>query len=501
MGKLTIFPFHAFELKYLNIKQVEMQGQKPYNIPIEKKKRDTEIMAKDRTQLLLHEPNLYKAFIILALPIFGANFMKAFNEMVDTYFIGQIENSVAAQAGISSAWPLLNILLSFQVGFAVAGVAVISQLLGAGKGDKARDNAGMLLLLAVVMGAVVNVILYLIAPWGMAAMGAEGETLACAVDYLRIRSFEMVALFIFGAFQAIRQAQGDTTTPVYLSVITVVINIILTGLFVRVFNMGAFGAGLATMIGQVAVAPVCLYLLFSKKQALHISRENLKFRRSEMGRLVSIAMPAAGSQALSSLGFLVLQMVVISYGDEVTAAFSIGNKVSNMLLMPIFALGSVLAAYVGQNIGAGNGGRARQACKVSRNIGLTISIVGALVLMPIRGWCVSLLSNDLFTQQLGTVYVFWTLLTQPLMALFQNYLGIFNGSGNTRFALVLTTVRLWVIRLPLILMFKLFTDIGSSGIWYAMVISNFLILFVGALLYRKVNFMPYVGLNDEKRSH
>lgn len=305
-------------------------------------------MKKDRTQLLLHEPNLYKAFIILALPIFGANFMKAFNDMVDTYFIGQIENSVHAQAGISSAWPLLNILLSFQAGFTVAGVAVISQLLGAGKREKARDNAGMLLMMAAIMGVAVNIILYIIAPWGMAAMGAEGETLACAVDYLHIRSFEMTSLFIFGAFQAIRQAQGDTTTPVYLSVVTVLINIVLTGLFVQGFGMGAFGAGLATMIGQVAMTPVCLYLLFSKKQSLHISRENLKFRRGEMGRLVAIATPAAGSQALSSLGFLVLQMVVISYGDEVTAAFSIGNKVSNMLLMPILALGSVLAAYVGR---------------------------------------------------------------------------------------------------------------------------------------------------------
>lgn len=457
-------------------------------------------MEKDRSQLLLHEPNLYKAFGILALPIFAANFMRAFNDLIDTYFIGQIPDSVAAQAGISSAWPPLNILMSFQMGFAVAGVAVISQLLGANNQKKARDNGGMLLLLAVIMGAAVNVILWLIAPWAMSAMGMEGAAHACAVDYLRIRSFEMVSLFIFGAFQATRQAQGDTTTPVYLSMVTIVINVVLTGIFVRVLNMSAFGAGLATMIGQTAVAPVCLYLLFSKKQKFHLTRENLQFRKDEMKHLVKIATPAAASQAFSSLGFLILQMVVISYGDTVTAAFSIGNKVSNMLLMPVFALGSVLAAYVGQNIGAGNGDRARHACKVSRNIGLAISIAGALILMPVRGWCVSLLSNDPTTQALGTVYVFWTLLTQPLMALFQNYLGIFNGSGNTRYAMVLTITRLWIIRLPMILAFKTFTNIGADGIWYAMVISNFLILFVGAWLYRKVNFTPYTNLQTAERT-
>ena len=455
-------------------------------------------MAKDRTQLLLHEPNLYKAFTILALPIFGANFLRALNDLIDTYFIGQIADSVAAQAGISISWPVLNILLAFQVGFSVAGVAVISQLLGSGQKERARENAGLLLVMGVLMGAAVNVILYFLGPVILRWMGAEGATLASAVDYLQIRSFEMIPLFVFGAFQAIRQAQGDTTTPVYLSIVTIIINVVFTGIFVRVYDMGAYGAGLATMMGQVVVMFPALILLFSKKQSLYLERRHLHLEAAPLRTMFKIATPAASSQALTALGFLVLQMVVISYGDTVTAAFSIGNKVSNMLLMPIFALGSVLAAYVGQNIGAGNGERARKACRVSRNIGLAISIAGSLALMPVRGWCVALLSNDPPTQALGTVYVFWTLLTQPLMALFQNYLGIFNGSGNTRYGLVMTTARLWVIRLPLILAFKTFTDIGANGIWYAMVISNFLILFVGAWLCRKVNFTPYAGLADEE---
>lgn len=449
-------------------------------------------MSKDRSSLLLSEPNLYKSFVILALPIFGANFLRAFNDMVDTYFIGQIADSVAAQAGISDAWPPLSILQSFQVGFGVAGVAVISQLLGAGKSEKARENAGLLFVISLFLGILINAVTYFLAPAAMTIIGAEGATHVCAVEYLRIRSFEMLSFFIFGAFQSIRQAQGDTSTPVYLSILSIVLNIILTGLFVRSFGMGAFGAGLATMLGQVAVTPVCLWLLFSKKQPLHLTRNSLKFRRKEAADLCAVAMPAAGSQALSSLGFLVLQIIVVSYGDEVTAAFSIGNKIASLLLMPVIALGSVLAAYVGQNIGAGNPKRARNACSVSRNLGLLISIAGCLLLLPFRGWFVSLLTNDPVTQSYAIVYVFWTLLTQPLMALFQNYLGIFNGAGNTRYAMLLSSARLWIIRLPLILMFKLLTDIGASGIWYAMVISNFLILLLGAWLYRKVDFQPHI---------
>lgn len=455
-------------------------------------------MAKDRSALLLQEPNLYKSFIILALPIFGANFLRALNDLVDTYFIGQIADSVAAQSGISSAWPPLSILQSFQVGFGIAGVAVISQLLGAGKRDKARENAGLLFVIAVILGIAVNVLTYVLAPAAMTLIGASGAAHTCAVEYLRIRSFEMLPFFIFGAFQAIRQSQGDTATPVYLSVASVLINIVLTALFVRGMDMGAFGAGLATMIGQAAVAPVCLWLLFSKKQSLHLTADSFHPDWSGMKRLTVIALPAAGSQALTSLGFWVLQMVVISYGDAVVAAFSIGNKVASMLLMPVIALSSVLATYIGQNIGAGNPARARKACVVSRNLGLAVSIAGCLALLPFRIWIVALLTNDPLTQSFANVYVFWTLLTQPLMALFQNYLGIFNGTGNTRYALLYSSARLWVIRLPLLLLFKLFTDIGSSGIWYAMVISNFLILLVGAFFRRRVDFSPTLLRADKK---
>ena len=457
-------------------------------------------MKQDRRALLLYEPNLYKAFLTLALPVFGANFMKAFNELVDTFFIGQTANSVAAQAGVSISWPLINIFAAFQVGFGVAGVAVVSQLLGAERREEARENAGVLLAVAVLFGVVLNALLYLVAPWVMAFTGATGDVFTCSVSYLRVRSFELVFTFIFAAFQAVRQAQGDTVTPVVLSVSAVVFNIILTGAFVQGLGMGVFGAGLATVLGNVAVAPVCLFLLFSKRQTLHLEWGRITLSWPILFRLTRIAAPAAFSQALSSLGFLVLQTVILSYGEAVTAAFSIGNKISNILLMPVLALGSVLAAYVGQNIGAGNGARARQAYRVSRNIGFVVAVVGSLLLLPFREELAGLLSNDGPTRLAAVEYMFWVLVTQPLMSLFQNYLGVFNGSGKTIYAFWMSTARLWLVRLPLIMFFKHFTAVGSTGVWYAMVLSNFIILFLGAFLYRRVDFTPCRAVMEEEQA-
>ena len=404
---------------------------------IDKKKKK-----RDKTRLILKEKNMYKAFLILAVPVMGANFLKALHDMVDTFFVGQMPDSVAAQAGMSISWPLLNILMCFNAGLAVAGVAVISQFIGSGDKAEAKKYSGLLLTAALVMGVLINGLLYFLAPNVMRMMGAEGEVLKCAVDYLQIRAFEMVFVFLFTAFQAIRQSQGDTVTPVILSVISIVINIIFTGIFIRVMGLGVKGAAYATVLGQIVITPFILWELFGAETMLKLNINDLRVEKKGMLKLIRIATPSAGSQALSSLGFLILQAVILDYGSEVSAAFSIGNKISNMLLIVVMALGNVLAAFVGQNVGAGNKERAKKSYIVSRNIALVITIVGVLLLFPIREYAVRLLSNSEETIAVAMEYMFWVLLTQPMMALFQNYIGVFNGSGNTKLSLIMSTVRL-----------------------------------------------------------
>ncbi len=450
-------------------------------------------MNKNRTYLILEEPHIYRAFLHLAAPVIVANVMKSLHDIVDGYFIGHIENSSAAQAGISVTWPLLNLILSFGTGLAVAGVAIISQYLGADNYDKAREYSGALLSLSVIIGLAANLLLYFLSPPILQLMGAEGAVYDSGLIYLRVRSFEMVFLFIFGAFQSVRQARGDTVTPVIFTLISIAVNIILTAVFVRIYNMNVFGAALATMISQAVVSPFMVFMMFQKKDELAVTRTDLIPNRSCLKQLIKMALPSAGSQAFSSLGFLILQAVILSYGDTVAAAFSNGNKISNLLLIPIMAFGSVLAAFIGQNVGAGNKARAKESYRVSRNCALLVSTAGALIIYPFREFALSILTNNSETLSIGMEYMFWVLLTQPLMSLFQNYLGLFNGSGNTKYSFAIASARLWLIRLPIIVVFKNFTELGRSGIWYAMVISNLIIIVIASLLSRKIDFEKKVS--------
>lgn len=445
-------------------------------------------MKADRSDLILHEKNMYKSFIILALPVFGVNMLLSLNDLIDTYFIGQMPNSVAAQAGMSISWPLINILMAFNIGLSVAGVAVISQFLGAGNKEKAKKYSGMLVLFSTGLGVVINLLLFIITPTVIGWMGAEGGVYDSAVTYVQIRSFEMVFTFLFASFQSIRQARGDTITPVLLSAIGCIVNVVLNGIFIQGMGMGVKGAALATVISQAVKVPFCIYFLFIQKNEYQLHRIDLQWDFSCIKKLTKVAMPSAGSQAFSSFGFLFLQVFILSYGERVSAAFSLGNKVSNLLLMPVMALGSVLAAFVGQNMGNGNTSRAIHSYKVCRNLGLLISAVGCAILFPIREGALSLLTNDPETLAIGMEYMICVLLLQPLMSLFQSYISLFNGSGKTIYSFIMSTARLWAVRLPLIILFKNYTDFGRLGIWYAMIISNVVIVILGAYLYRRLDF-------------
>ena len=453
-------------------------------------------MKQDRQHLLLHDNNMLRSFIILALPLFGVNLLTSLNDLIDTAFIGQLSDSVAAQAGISASWPFLNILIAFNMGIAVAGVALISQFLGAGKKQEARKYGAMLVMIGLVLGVVINALVYFLAPIVMHWMGAEGGVFDSAVTYVRVRSFELVFLFFFAAFQSIRQSRGDTITPVIYSTVGIFVNVFLNWLFIHVWGWGVFGAALATTVSIAVRAPFCFYHLFIEESDAKISFADLKPDFGYIKELVRVAIPSAASQAFASLGFLVLQAVVLSYGESVATAFSLGNKVTNLLLMPIMALGSVLATFAGQNIGKGNSARALRAYRLCRNLSLTIAIVGGVILLPFRGTVLALLSNDAETIRLGTEYATFVVFAQPLMGIFQSYISLFNGAGKTKFSFYMATMRLWGLRLPMIWCFQQFTDLGRFGVWWAVLLSLVVVDLFGMFLFRRIDFS--VSLAEKK---
>ena len=463
---------------------------------------------KQNLERILHHPSLLKGIVMMAIPVFLNNFLKSLHDMVDAIFVARMD--VGSQATLDAAlaalnihWPVFNLFMALAAGLGIATVAMVSQYVGAGRKDLASSYASKLITLAIIFAVIVSGIFILtsdqVIGFNLFAylMGARGEALGFAGEYFRIRSYEFILVFIFIVYQSVRQATGETLYPVILNMGGIFVNIILTWLFVSRLNMGIAGAAYATLIAHAAPMPFIIYDLFKSKHHITISLSQMKIDKETLSEMSRFAIPASVGQAVSSLGFVIIQSIILRYGDEVSAGFSVGNRISSLLLNPVVAISTISAAFIGLNIGHAQPERAKKAYEVSRNLSFVLMAIGVAIIIPLRFPIIELIlgTSASDSYQIAGVYTLWLLLTQPLMALFQSYIGLFNGSGHSNYTLKMSLLRLWGMRIPMIFIAMMILEpTDYRGIFYAMMISNFIILFYGHYLKKGIKYELQVRL-------
>lgn len=471
--------------------------------------------------LILKDPNIVKGILLLSLPIMINNFMRVFHDLVDTYFVGKIPGYNAESiSAISATMPITFMYIAIGIGLSIAGTALISQYYGNAQFETARKYATNLLIIAIGIGLLLNIASWFLAPAIFRWMGTTGYVYDNAVAYIRVRSFELTPVFVFFAFRSIRQASGDTVTPTYLGVGALVLNMILTpfmvldsiSLFGEAINvlglftitipaisttgmgLGVAGAAYATLIANTLMLPISVLILFKSKTGVTISMKYMIPETKASKDLITTAVPASAGQAITAVGFAVLNGFIIDYGTEVHSAFSIGNRISSLFLMPVMAIGGIMASYIGQNIGNLNPERAKKAFYQGTFVSIGIMSIGSLMGLFIREELARFFLEDQAALALSIEYMFFLMMGLPLMAIYQAYIGLYNGSGKTIYTLIIGVTRLWLLRIPFIMIFKNFTSLGNSGIWYAMILSNLFIAVIGYLFMRRITYKPKIDI-------
>ena len=436
---------------------------------------------KKRTEII-EKGSLVKGLLILSAPLMLSNLLKALHDFIDTFFLGGVEGSAAAQAAIAVSSPLAMTLLAVPAGLAIGIIATVSHSLGENDKQGAKRLMGISFTVGLILSVALTVLSYFACPLILGAF-SEGEPLRLAREYIRLRSFELPAAVLFEIYRGQRQAQGDTVNPLLYSLITVGLNITLTATAVYL-GFGIRGAAAATVVSQWTVIPIILIAFFRSKKYLTINLKEMALEKKRTLRLLKISLPTAVSGALAAIGFLFLQYFVRNFGNETVAAFSVCNRITNILTVPISALAGVLVTFIGQNEGTGNRQRSIKAYKVSRNAAVILMAAFAVCIYFVRAPIIAAVSNNEEVRAAAAEYLVWALAALPLLGLFQNYCGAYNGYGKTGYTFILESARLWGLRLPLVFLLTVIIPLGRSGIWYGMMISNILICVLGFILLK-----------------
>lgn len=425
--------------------------------------------------------NMRKVILTLSLPIMLNNFLRTIYNLTDTFFVSKISDN--AVAGVQFIWPLIFLITSFGIGMTIATSSIIAQYIGAHMKEKARRTAGQSISFLFVLSVVLGIVGYLFAPAIIRTMGGTGALYDNAYAYLSIMFLGMPTTFLLNAYNAIKQGQGDTISPLIIGGLSIGMNIILDPIFMFVLNMGVQGAAIATVISTGIFALYGIFTTFDAKQSLKLELSDLKFDKEILMKIVNIGLPSSTGQAMTAFGFTILNVFLVSFGEVTLTAFAIGNRISSLIMMPAMGIGSALATIVGQNLGADNVSRAKMAVRSSTVMSTIFLVVGGLIMLPFVQTIVEAFSSDPEVIKNGTEYLTMIIWGIPLMGFFQILVGTFQGSGHTVSAMILMMGRLWALRIPMVFVLSRSNGFGPSSIWTAMIVSNLITCLVGFGIY------------------
>ncbi|MEI6856159.1 MATE family efflux transporter [Psychrilyobacter sp.] len=439
---------------------------------------------------MILEGNLYKVITLLSLPIMLNNLIQTMYNLTDTYFLSKL--GAIEVASMTLAWPVVFLQLALGVGIGIAGTTLISQNIGANKIDEAKKIAGQLVTFAMGFSVLLSISGVMSTSYILKVMGATGEIYSNAYIYLIFIVGGAPLMYAGFVYSSIRQGEGNTISPMIMSLISVTINVILDPIFIFHFDLGIKGAALATLFSRAIMLFYIVYQLFVRDTPMKLSLKDLKPEFSYIKKLTNLGIPASIGQATIALGFVVLNSFVNTYGELTLAAFGIGNRITGLIVMPAMGIGGAVSSIVGQNIGNNDVKRVRECVFKSSVLGAIFSVAGTTTLLIWGSSLVRVFSTNKNIIDLGNEYLKYISLSLIGLAILPIITGALQGVGQTKKAMYLSMSRLWVFRLPLLLLLPYFIGKTENVIWYAIFSSNIIAMLIAIYVYKRSKFESIV---------
>ncbi len=433
---------------------------------------------KDNGQLFEEAP-VAKAVAVMAVPTMISMLVVVIYNMADTFFIGQTGDPMQV-AAVSLATPVFMVFMALGNLFGIGGSSAISRALGEKKAERARNissfccygSLGLGIIMAFIFLAGMNGILKLI--------GASANTIDYARDYLTYIAFGGPFIMFGTAFGNILRGEGAAKESMIGNMIGTVTNIVLDPIMILGLNWGVVGAAVATVIGNMAASAFYLLYFLRKKSALSIRLKDFKAGERIAAGVMSIGIPASLNNILMSCANIVLNQVLISYGDTPVAAMGVAMKANMLLVLLQIGLCSGIQPLIGYNYGAGNKKRLLQ---VFRFTGICAVVMGTLLtvlMVAAREAVIRAFINDSQVISYGIQMVIALQISGPVLGILFLCINTIQGMGKAIPSLVLTICRQGVVFIPSV--YLLNAIFGLDGVIYAQTTADFISIVLALII-------------------
>ena len=317
-----------------------------------------------------------KVILFFAIPLYIGQLFQLCYSLIDTHIIGSALGE-ASLAAVGTTTSLSDMLIEFLNGIICGFGIIISTFFGANEEKKMRKAIGGTLFLGIAFTLLISVLCLVFLPQILGALHVSDELMPEASAYIKIIIAGLIAATLYNICAAILRAIGDSFTPLLFLVISNVLNIFLDYFFVLNLGKGVVGAAAATVISQAVSAFLCFLYMRKKYPQTVLHKEEVAPDKEVYGQLLPTGLSMGFMISFVTLGSLALQAGINTLGTNIIVAHTGARKATTIFLIPFFVLGTALATYCGQNLGA------KEYARIKKGIKDTVLLS--------FGWCVIVL--------------------------------------------------------------------------------------------------------------
>lgn len=307
-------------------------------------------MAKSATKDMTNGSPM-KLILQFCIPLFFGMLFQQFYNMMDTVIVGKFLG-VNALAAVGATGSINFMIIGFCMGVCNGFAIPVAQQFGAGDYHALRKYVANSVWLAIAFAGAMTAVVCLLCRQILLWMNTPKDIIAGAYSYIFVIFLGIPVIYLYNLLSGIIRSLGDSKSPLIFLVFSSVLNIALDMILILVFHMGVAGAAWATVISQGVSGVACLIYMMKRFDILKITREEWRLDGKYVLVLCNMGIPMGLQYSITAIGSVILQTAVNTLGSAAVASTAAATKISMFFCCPFDAMGSTMATYAGQNVGA-----------------------------------------------------------------------------------------------------------------------------------------------------
>ncbi len=425
--------------------------------------------------------NPYKLIFLFSVPLLIGNIFQQLYNMVDSIVVGNFVGEKAL-AAVGTGFPIIFLMSSLFIGISTGATVMVSQFYGARDIKRVNDTVNTIYT-AMIIGVIPLSLLgvFLSEPLLRLIQVPDDGTLEMAKIYMIVIFIGIVGNLGFNINSGILQGLGDSRTSLIFLLIAAIINTVLDLVFVLVFHWDVMGVALATIIAQIFSWVFGIWFINRRYSEIHIRLFGFHFDKALFKQAMKLGIPSGIQQALFSVGSLVMQSLVNSFGSAFMAGFNGANKIDTFAFMPIQSFTNAVTTYTGQNIGAGNHERVRKGLRAGMALSVGTSILMCILVYPLSAFMMRMFSQNQEVIDAGVAYLHELMPFYALLAISFCFNSVMRGAGEMIVPMISSLFALWLVRVPSAYLLAHF--FGGEMIYYSYAIGWVVGILISGLYY------------------